>query len=132
MARRNQTTYVEGAKELNAALRRVGDRASGLALRNAAEKGATVIADEARELAPEESGLLRKSIGVEPYRVRVGQATFHIGVTDRRAWYFRLLELGTKYIAPLGFFRRAMDTKRAAATEAMGEQLRRSLRDVLS
>jgi len=130
--RKNHKTYIEGAKELNAALRKIGNRASGLALRKAAEKGAEVIAEEVRQTAPKDTGRLRESIGIAPHRIRVGQAVFHIGVTDRmRVHILRFLELGTKHIPPLGFFRRAIDNKKEEATEAMREELRRILRDVL-
>lgn len=131
--RKNHRTYLAGAKELNAALRRVGDRASGLALKSAAEKGAEVIAEEVRQTAPKDTGKLRESIGIAPHRIRVGQADFHIGVTDRmRVHILRFLELGTKHIAPLGFFRRAIDNKKEEANEVMRQDLRRSLRDVLN
>ena len=47
-----QPTPPPALDELNAALRRLGDKVGGLLLRDAAEKGAEIIAAEAKRLAP--------------------------------------------------------------------------------
>ena len=128
--RKNPVLHVEGFDELNAALRAVGDRATGILLRNAAEEGAKIIADEARRLAPRDTGALAEGIGLQPGRIQQGRAVFSVGY-GKRQWYGRLVEYGTKFIAARPFLRPAFEAKAQAAREAVSDYLRRALRDVL-
>jgi len=122
--------HIEGADELKRAMKKVGDRTSGLALRNAVEKGATVLKDEAVLRAPRKTGNLRDNIEVQAKRIQVGRVMYDIGVTAK-AWYARFIEKGTKYIAAKPFLRPTLDTKKEDATKAVEDELRRSLKDVL-
>jgi HK97 gp10 family phage protein len=130
MVRKNTVAYLDGADELNRALKSVGDRASGLLLRKAGEAGARVIVDEARRLAPKKSGALAEGITAEVARVQVGRVQVNIGYS-RKTWYGRLIEQGTKFIAARPFLRPALDAKASEAQEAVSASLRASLRDVL-
>jgi HK97 gp10 family phage protein len=131
MAKRdNFTMHLEGVEELNNALREIGDRATGLALRKAAEAGAEVIADEAKQRAPVKTGQLRESITVAPGPMKQGKAEYRIG-PGKKAWYGSLIEFGTKFIPARPFLRPALDVAKDEAQEAVTKSLRHTLRDVL-
>ena len=131
MSKRNPVVSVDGFDELNAALRSVGNRATGLVLEKAARAGAEVIAAEARRLAPRKTGALAEGIAVEPGRLQQGRAQYSIGY-GKKTWYGRLIELGTKFMPARPFLRPAMDAKAEEASDAVGASLRDSLRDILS
>lgn len=128
--RKNPLIHLEGADELNQALRRVGDRASGILLKQAAEAGAEVIADEAKRLAPRDTGALADGITAKVHRAQHGRAQVNIGI-GKREWYGQLIELGTEKMPARPFLRPALDSKAEEAIEAVGDALRNALRDVL-
>jgi HK97 gp10 family phage protein len=128
--RKNPLFHLEGADELNAALRRLGDRTTGLLLKQSAEAGAKVIADEAKRLAPRDSGDLAEGIEVKPGRIQQGRAVFNVQ-PGKAEWYGKLVELGTEKMPAQPFLRPALDAKAQEATEAVQEVLRDALRDVL-
>jgi HK97 gp10 family phage protein len=130
MSKRNPVVSVDGFDELNAALRAVGNRTTGLVLEKAAKAGAEVIAAQAKRLAPRDTGALADGIDVEPGRLQQGRAQYGISY-NKRQWYGRLIELGTKFMPAHPFLRPAMDTKAEEASDAVGASLRDSLRDVL-
>jgi HK97 gp10 family phage protein len=131
MAKKNPVLHVEGADALNKALRSVGDRAGGLVLRKAAEAGAKVIEDEAKRLAPRDTGALAAGITAEARRIQQGRAVFDIGI-GKREWYGRLVELGTEKMPAHPFLRPALDAKAEEAQQAVSEALRDALAEVLS
>jgi len=128
---KNPIAYVEGADELNRALRQVGDRVTGLLLQQAAEKGAEIIAEEARRLAPRDTGALAEGIGVQPGRLQQGRAQMNIG-PGKAEWYGELVEIGTEKMAAQPYLRPALDGKAEEAKDAVADALRDSLKDVLS
>ena len=65
------------------------------AVRQAVEAQARAIRDEAKQLAPVETGALRSSIRVEQHNDE-----FRIGWDKDVAWYGPLVELGTERTAP--------------------------------
>jgi HK97 gp10 family phage protein len=121
---------LEGAEELNDALKRLGDRTTGLLLKKAAEAGANVIAEEAKRLAPRDSGDLAEGIHAEPGRIQQGRAQYNIGF-GKHEWYGQFVELGTEHSAAQPFLRPAFDTKAEEAKDKVGEVLRDALKDVL-
>ena len=127
---KNPVTHVEGFEELNAALRRIGERATGLLLRNAAEAGAKVIEDEARRLAPRATGALADGISIAPGRLQSGRAQINVSFGAKQ-WYGRRSELGTKYLPARPFLRPAIDTKAEEAKNAVGASLWEALKAVL-
>jgi HK97 gp10 family phage protein len=130
MARKNPVAFLEGAEELTKALRSIGDRATGLTLKKAAEAGATIIAEEAKRLAPRDSGDLAEGIHAEPGRLQQGRAQFNIGFGAKQ-WYGQFVELGTEKMAAQPFLRPAFDAKAEEATNAVAAVLRDLLKDVL-
>lgn len=141
MAKKNPVMHLDGFEELNAALRSVGTRAGGLVLRDAAEAGAKVIAEEARRLCPKKSGKLAEGITAEVGRLQQGRAQFNVSF-NKAQWYGKLVELGHAlrrkrrgkvigHVPPHPFLRPALDTKAEEATKTVGDVLRAELRDVL-
>lgn len=131
MARRKtRGVELEGADDLLAALKKLGDRTTGLLLKQAAEKGAQIIADEAKVLAPKDEGDLSEGIKAEANRQQQGRSTFDVGF-GKAEWYGRLHELGTDNIPAQPFLRPALETKAEEATEAIEDMLRDALKEVL-
>lgn len=129
--RKNKTAYLEGFEELNKALRSVGDRVTGKILRNAAEKGSEVIAEEAKRLAPRDTGALAEGIGYKDHRLQQGRAQVNIGI-GKGEWYGMLVELGTEKMPAKPFLRPAFDAKADEATKVVQDALVEALSDVLS
>jgi hypothetical protein len=57
------TIAVEGAKQIEAALKALGPIAAGRVARSALTRGATPVVQQARALVPVATGLLRASFG---------------------------------------------------------------------
>lgn len=133
MARRRKHPVVrlEGADQLNKALRSVGNRAGGLVLQNAAKAGAEVISEEAKRLAPKDSGDLAEGIDIEVHRLQHGRTQVNIA-PGKRQWYGRLVELGTEKMSAHPYLRPALDSKAEEATNTVGQELRAALKGVLS
>jgi HK97 gp10 family phage protein len=128
--RKNPVFHIEGAEELNEALRDVGDSVTGIIVRQAAEAGANVIAEEAQRLAPVDEGDLRDSIKAKPRRIQQGRAQFEIG-PGGDAWYGKLVELGTEKMPAKPYLRPAFDAKQEEAQQAVADAIRAALEDVL-
>lgn len=77
MASIKTTMHVEGLKELERALQELPRATGGNVLKRAILKPAQVFADRARELAPEETGKLKREILVgKPKIITAGKAAF--------------------------------------------------------
>jgi HK97 gp10 family phage protein len=126
-SRKNPLFYLEGAEGVNKELRRLGNTASGYVVKEAAEAGAQVIADEASRLAPKDTGLLSESIDDQPKRLQVGRAQIEVG-PSKEAWYGQLLEKGTSNMPAQPFLRPAFDSSKDKAVAAVKDVLRRLLR----
>jgi len=123
--RKNPLFHLEGADELNEALRRLSDRASGELLRQAADAGAEVIRAEAERIAPRDTGVLASNIEDRAIRRQmIGRAQIDIGPT-REAWYARFVEIGTSRMQAKPFLRPAFDAKKDEAVRAVRAVLRR-------
>jgi HK97 gp10 family phage protein len=127
---KNPVLHLEGAEELNRALREIGGRVGGLLLRKAAEAGAEVIAEEARKNAPRDSGDLAEGIDVVAGQIQQGRAQMNIGV-GKHEWYGLFSEFGTVKMPAKPFLRPAFDTKSEEATKRVGDVLREALAGVL-
>lgn len=130
MARKTRTSYVEGADLLDKALKRIGDRATGLLLKEAVQKGADIIADEAKRLAPRDTGALADGIHAEVTTSKQGQAVADVSF-NKKQWYGALVEKGTKNTPAQPYIRPAFDTKADEAEEAVADFLWHALEDVL-
>jgi HK97 gp10 family phage protein len=124
-----------GGKELEEALKELGNQIAGRLGNNAVRAGARVIAAEARARAPVATGALRKSIKVvgDAEERRLGGTT-RTAYVVARAPHAHLVEKGTlprrqasgRYTgaAPAkAYLRPSLDTQGQAAVDKMGQNL---------
>lgn len=125
-ARKNLTVHVSGFEEINEAMRKLEERASGSALRNAASAGAEVIRAEAEARAPRDTGALAEGVTEQPKRLQIGRAQIDVG-PGRDEWYGKLLEKGTSKMPAKPWLRPAFVAKREEAVAKVREVLRKAL-----
>jgi HK97 gp10 family phage protein len=102
---------VEGAREIERAMRELGEQASNRILRSALNRGANPVVKRAKELVPVETGELRRAIGKRLRRARrgSGKQTAVVGVerpTSRRAHF---VEFGTAFAPAAAWLIRRRD-----------------------
>lgn len=129
---------VQGFKELAAALKQLPKNVARKHLRGATAKGATVIRKKARELAPVDTGEMRKDILVKRERsegdhvakysvfVRSGKKSRLAGAKrdmHKDSFYWKFLEFGTAKMAARPFMRPAYEAEKEAAVDAIGAEL---------
>ena len=127
-----------GFKELAKALKELGPRVGRKHLRGAASKGATLIRNEARVLAPKDTGEMARDIMVKRERsagdhiasysvfVRSGKKSRLAGRKrdmNRDSYYWRFLEFGTRKMPAQPFLRPAFETRKEGAVDAVGAEL---------
>lgn len=116
---------VHGLAQLERTMKSLPPRVAKTALSSAVRSGASVIGKEARKRAPVRTGKVRRNI----YWFRIKRAnTSHsvaYGVSVRKAaWYWWLLEFGTRHRAATPFLRPAFETRKGAALEAIRAKLK--------
>ncbi len=125
---------VEGLAEMRRALLELPVELQKGPLRAAVSAGAKVVQDKARELAPEDTGTLKRAI----YRTRSKEGSSAVqemaivgarsGKRLRRrgldAYYWRFLEFGTSKMAARPFLRPAFDTTMSQQVEAIAQKLK--------
>ncbi|MGH8431498.1 MAG: HK97-gp10 family putative phage morphogenesis protein [Solimonas sp.] len=151
------TQKIDGLPELLAAMRQLPREIvskNGGPLRRALAKAARVIRDEAQNLAPVRTGLLRKEIrairmrrpdevgATEAYLVGVrrGKATYSNTRDNRRkgragktyqtagnAFYWRWLEFGTARLAAMPFLRPAFEARKNEAASTLANTLKQGI-----
>jgi HK97 gp10 family phage protein len=131
---------LKGFKELADAMREMPERVAQNALRSAVAAGATVIREEARKLAPVDTGEMRRDILVKRERgnrsnpmvatysvfVRSGKKSRLAGKkrdVQRDSFYWRFVEFGTAKMAAQPFMRPAFEARKEAAVEAIRAKL---------
>jgi HK97 gp10 family phage protein len=111
---------VKGAEELIAKLKRLAAKDAKTACRKGTRKGAKVILDQARAIAPERTGTLRRNIKIRQ-RTNKGtvSATVQIktGNPPEGAYYGSFVEFGTKKLKGEHFLQDAADSR---ADDALG------------
>ena len=127
-----------GFKELAKALKELGPRVGRKHLRGSTSKGAAVIRKKARELAPVDTGEMRKDIqikrektsgdNVASYSVytRSGKRSRLAGKArnvDKDSFYWKFLEFGTAKMAARPFMRPAFEAEKESAVDAIGAEL---------
>jgi len=131
MAKKTSAVYLEGFDELDAALKEVGNRTTGLLLKQAVQVGAQPIVDEAKRLAPKRTGALAESIQQQDGKMQQGRANIDVSY-GRKRWYGGLIERGTSKMAAKPYLRPALEAKAQEATDAIGAFLRDALKGVLA
>lgn len=115
-------TIIKGDKILARRFQALLREASGGVLTASAVAGASVIRDEAERLAPKRTGKGAASIKFEIRMISRNRASVDIGY-DKRAWYMRFQELGTKFHSAQPHLRPAMDGKKDEGVRAVGRVL---------
>jgi len=82
-----QSVKVDGMEELLKKLNALPDKVQNSILTGAIRAGAKLVADEARSLAPSDSGILKKSIGVKKKRSKMKTILwFVVAPISTRIW----------------------------------------------
>jgi len=131
---------IQGAKELDNALKSLGIELETKIARSAVRAGAVVIKDRAVELAPiseEEghSGTLKRSIQVVMRSKKVGDAVASVvtragkkyNTKGMNAWYAGMIEFGTKHRRATPFMRPALDSQGQNAVKRMSEVIQKRI-----
>lgn len=126
---------LEGGKELEKALKRLGGATRRAVLERALKDGGEVIAEEARRLVPVRSGTLKASIAVGTdakdfnfaslVQSKDG-ATVYVGPQQGErpdGFYGHMVEFGTSDTPSQPFMRPAFDTRSDAATKIVGDRI---------
>jgi HK97 gp10 family phage protein len=116
------TARMSGGKELNAALKDLGNKVAGRLGSNAVRAGARVIANEAKARAPVLTGALRKSIRVFT-APRRESGTVRTAFVGSDVYYSRFVEFGSAHQPAQSFLRAAADVAAQAAVDKIAENL---------
>lgn len=135
----NSTIKVEGFKELAEALRELPERVAKNTLRRAVSSGAAIIRNEARVLAPVDTGEMRKDIQIKRERDTKGifSASYSVFVRSGKksrlsgrarniqkdSFYWRFVEFGTAKMNAHPFMRPAFQHKKDQALNQIKETL---------
>jgi HK97 gp10 family phage protein len=125
------TIRVEGAREIEAALKELGVRASNRVLRSALMRAGTVLQRAARENAPQPgsaddpfaTGALRKAITKRLRRARPGKQELLVGIERPRSRIAHLVEFGTSRMAAEPYLRPALDEQGHEAVEVLRQAM---------
>lgn len=114
---------LEGAKEMEALLKKLGPAVASKVVRSATRAGAQVVAAEAKRLVPVRTGELGAAItvvqvGEDDVNLRAESRVGFFKPTSRRA---HLTEFGTAKAAAKPFLRPALDAKAGEAIQEMAK-----------
>ena len=128
-----QAVRVEGLRELGMALKELDSRVQKRIARSATAAGARVIAKEAKQRVPVDSGKVKKNIrtaNLKPKQPGIQETAVGVrvkGKTADSAFYWRFLEFGTAKMEAKPFFRPAFEATKMEAAEKIKEQLGKRL-----
>jgi len=132
---------ISGDKELVKKLLQLEATVARMAIREALKAGAEVIAEEARQNAPVETGNLRENIGLEKESVTKTGGSYKIG-PSKKAFYGLFVEMGhpivvggrrtakkkpgrvVGFVPPKPFLRPAFDSRKAEAEKVVRDKLK--------
>lgn len=113
-------------------LKEVAEKVAKKALRSAARKAMAQVRKEARDNAPEDTGLLDENFALLT-RVKGSEVIAKVGIrggareNDYSPYYFRFVELGTKDIRAKPFLRPALENNAQTAFETVMAELKKAL-----
>lgn len=90
----NDTT-IAGGRQLDDLLKTLAPKVQKNIMRAALRAGAAVYRDKVKELVPEKSGALKKSVRISTGTKR-GVTTASVKAGNRKTWYVQLVEYGTQ------------------------------------
>ena len=133
------TFSITGLADLEKRLQDFPDKLARNVLRKAMASGAAVIRDEARRLAPKDTGEMARDIMIKRAKQTKGSNGFEYQVfvrtgkksrlagkkrnVSRDSFYWRFQEFGTSKMPAHPFMRPAFDAKKEAAVEAIRDRL---------
>ena len=118
---------IEGLAELQAKIGEIMSRTTGQEAKRVFMKGAIILRDRARELAPVKTGRLRSAI-FAAYGKPTSQDVL-VGVSYRIAPHAHLVEYGTKWAAPHPYMRPAVSQARTAVVQTIASGFREIIAD---
>lgn len=122
------TVKMEGAAEIERALRELGPQIANRLGVRALRKAARVFIKEMRRLVPRRTRALSKSIvAVRGRDEPGGRKVFRIAFKRPASRYAHLVEFGTRHSAAKPFIRPAMDSQAQAAVDAMAFDLSKGI-----
>lgn len=121
-----------GTKEIAKKLKQMDETLRKKAVDPALRAGLKIVAEQAKDNAPEVSGKLKNNIVVRKAKKKTqlkGATKYHAGVLTK-VFYFRFVEYGvpSRGIAANPFFRRAWESKQNEAIRASLDVLRKKLK----
>jgi HK97 gp10 family phage protein len=136
------TVRIDGLKELEASLKKMGTQLNR-EMQPALEAAGRLVADEAKRLAPEDSGTLKESIDIQRTTIKRNEISVDVG-PGKKAFYSMWVEFGHNIIRGtskatrkmLGkaqarpYLRPAYDTKKEEAKQIIRDRLAAILRMV--
>jgi HK97 gp10 family phage protein len=132
---------VQGFKELAEKMKQMAPRLAKNGLRAAVSAAAAVVRNEARNLAPVDTGEMKRDIQMKRERDKRGSAdlvaSYSVYVragkksrlsgrargVDKDSHYFRFVELGTSKMRAQPFLRPALELRKEDAIDAMRDKL---------
>ena len=121
-----------GLEALEKRLGEVVEKVAKKALRSAARKAMTYVRKEARDNAPEDTGLLENNFALLT-KIKGSDVIAKVGVrgggkeNDSTPFYFRFQEFGTKNIPAKPFLRPALESNADKVLETVVEELNKAL-----
>ncbi len=124
----NQTQLAELEKRLVD----IADKVAKKALRTAARRAMNEVRKEARDNAPEDTGLLDENFALMT-KAKNGEVTAKVGIkggakkNDTTPFYFRFVELGTKNMQARPFMRPALENNAEKILSSVADELTKAL-----
>jgi len=112
-----------GAKELIDEFRKLDDAVATQYIDEALEAGAETILAAINRVAPEKSGVLKNSISLRTTLVSRNRVEKVIEISSK-AFYWRYLEFGTKFIQAREFIRKSFKNRKGTARTTIRDTFR--------
>lgn len=137
--------HISGMAELAKTLGGLAANVQRNALRKAVSSGAAIIRNEARAIAPVDTGEMRRDVQMKRERTADSQiATYAVYVrsgkksrlagkargVERDSFYWRFVEFGTSKMAARPFMRPAFEAKKNEAAEMIRDTLRQRIAEI--
>lgn len=122
---------MSGARDLDRALAKLPGTFGARAVEGGMRKGLKIMAEDARERAPEDEGDLRGSIRVrKPSKQQRAKGAGHmrLSVGKPAGWRAHFAEFGTRHHAAQPFMRPAFDARAGDAIKALAEHMAKQLK----
>jgi HK97 gp10 family phage protein len=117
---------MRGFKELEDALKQMGDEKAIKAMQGSMRKGMKIVLEDAKQNAPVSTGALRDSLKVGAVNINRLKKSVIVQVITK-LFYARFIEYGTALISARPFMRHALEKNRAKVLSIMREDLNKRI-----